>query len=242
MKKRTFYYLAALLIAFSNAIFAQENLNFSSLGFENWDLFHGYGYTSPDIVTKEYKVNSPHHDARHSINAVNGYDVNTLSKLRFIPEGESYSVRLGNSNNGSQSEKLAYTFTVNSENIKGSIYYKYAVVFQSSMIDKDSYVQPKFKINIYLNDELLEEESYEVNANVNDLEFNLVSLPNRQIKWKDWTTVSFDLSDFNINDQIRLEFENYDCAIGRSFGYTYLVTNNLDPDNIVTGGLIQKED
>ena len=52
--------------------------------------------------------------------------------------------------------------------------------------------------------------------------------------------MSFDLSDFNINDQIRLEFENYDCAIGRSFGYTYLVTNNLDPDNIVTGGLIQK--
>jgi len=234
MKKRIFHYSAVLLVAFCSKVFGQENLNFSSMSFQNWDLSLGYGYTLPDITTTEYKVNSPHYDARHNINVVNGFDINTLSKLRFIPEGETCSVRLGNSNNGSQSEKLAYTFTVDSENAKGSIYYKYALVFQNSLIDKSPHVQPKFKINVYLNGELIE-ESYEVNASTNDSEFNSVSLPNRLIKWKDWTTVNFDLSDFNINNQIRLEFENYDCAIGRSFGYMYLVANYTEPNKVVTG-------
>ena len=64
-----------------------------------------------------------------------------------------------------------------------------------------------------------------------------MDLPNRLIKWKDWTTVSFDLNDFNIDDQIRLEFESYDCAIGRSFGYAYLVANYSEPNKVVTGGI-----
>ena len=225
-----------LLVAFGHpSLLGQENLGFSHLDFTNWELSLGYDYDSPTIVTTNYSANSAHYDARHSINTVNGFDVNSLSDLKLIPEGESRSVRLGNSNNGSQSEKLAYTFTVDSENIKGILYYKYAVVFQNSLIDKNPYVQPKFSVNVYLNGELLG-ESYEVNASVNDPEFNLVSLPNRLIKWKDWTTVSFGLSDFNINDQIRLEFETYDCAIGRSFGYAYLVANYSESNKVVTDG------
>ena len=240
MKKRVFDYLFIIYIFSTVTLFGQENFGFSNLDFTNWDLHHSYGYTSPDIETKYYKLNSPHYDAWHSINTIIGFDVNTLSKLKFIPEGETCSVRLDNSNNGSQSEKLSYIIEVNSENVKGHICCKYAIVFQNSLIDSNTFVQFKFRINGYLNGELLE-ESFEVNASTKDSKFNLVRLPNRCIKWKDWTEISFDLKNYEINDKIRFEFENYDCAIGQSFGYAYLVTDYNESDKeIVNVGTIQK--
>ena len=59
-----------------------------------------------------YATNSPLNDARHSLIFLDGFDENTQStcfnliKISFI--------RIGNSNNGSQSEKITYQLILKS--------------------------------------------------------------------------------------------------------------------------------
>ena len=96
-----------------------------------------------------------------------------------------------------------------------------------SLIDTLSNRQSKFRVIIYLNDELLI-EPIEINANSKNQKLNTFEQFNRCIKWKDWSVEYIDLSKFSINDQLRIEFETYDCAVGQSFGYDYLIPGYLD--------------
>ena len=218
MKEKLFY----LFLALSAMSFGQNNLDFSSQDFTNWELFTGSNYTTPTSPTTSFEINSPTGQAKHSINTVNGFDANTNGQLQMIPDGEQFSARLGNadSNANAESESLSYTFTVDADNQQGFLYYKYAVVLENGHQD-DQDLQSKLIINTYLNNVLLEGcESYEVNSNTNDTEFmdGIWS-----VRWKDWTAVGFDLSDYNIGDEIRLVFETYDCEQAAHFAYTYLV-------------------
>jgi len=123
----------------------------------------------------------------------NRVDVNTDGQLRCMPEGELYSTRLGNSDNGSQSEKLAYTFTVDASNHQGFLYYKYALVHQNPQ-NYTPDLKPKFKIQTFVNDVLI--ETY---TSLNDLELNINrSSGSVPVMWKDWTSVSYDLSAYII--------------------------------------------
>ena len=49
-------------------------------------------------------------------------DPKTQGMLPIIPTGEEFSARLGNNLNGSESEMLRYTYTV--DNNAGFLYYK----------------------------------------------------------------------------------------------------------------------
>lgn len=49
-------------------------------------------------------------DGKHSSITNKYFEVNTNLLLRTCPFGEKFSFRLGNSNNGSQSEKMLFTF------------------------------------------------------------------------------------------------------------------------------------
>ena len=122
---------------------------------------------------------------------------------------------------------MSFTFKINSDNIEGLLYYKYAFVLQKSLIDTLSKRQSKFRVLIYLNDELLI-EPIEINANSKNLKLNTFEQSNRCVKWKDWSVEYIDLSKFSINDQLRIEFETYDCAVGQSFGYAYILPGYLD--------------
>ena len=166
-------------------------------------------------------------DIRHCLITNNYFDVNTNLLLRTCPIGEEFSFRLGNSNNGSQIEKMSFTFEINNDNVNGRLYYKYALVLQKSLIDTLSIHQSKFRVLIYLNDQLLIEPT-EINANSKNLKLYTFEQPNRCVKWKDWSIEYIDLSIFSINDQLRIEFETYYYAVGQSFGYAYLITGYLD--------------
>ena len=122
---------------------------------------------------------------------------------------------------------MSFTFKINSNNIEGYLYYKYAFVLQKSLIDTLSSRQSKFKILVYINDELLI-EPIEFNANSKNQKLNTLEQLNGYVKWKDWSVEYIDLSKYSINDQLRIEFETYDCAVGQSFGYAYLLAGYLE--------------
>ena len=225
MLNKIFIY-ASILFLFQS-INAQINFNDLKTEFSNLDLSIGYGYNAPSTYTSTLWGNNDEVDVRHCLITNNYYDENTNSLLRTCPVGEKFSFRLGNSNNGSQSEKMSFTFKINSNNIEGFLYYKYAFILQKSLIDTLSKRQSKFRLLIYLNDELLI-EPIEINANSKNLKLNTFEQPNRCVKWKDWSVEYIDLSKFSINDQLRIEFETYDCAVGQSFGYAYIFPGYLD--------------
>ena len=226
MFNKIFFYASTIL--FYQLINAQVNFDDLNTEFSNLALSVGYGYNSPSIYTSTLRKNIDEADVRHCLIKNNFYDENTNSLLRTCPVGEQFSFRLGNSNNDSQSEKMSFTFKINSDNIKGLLYYKYALVLQKSLIDTLYTHQSKFRVLIYLNNELLV-EPIEINANSNSQKLNTFEQqPNRHIKWKDWSVEYIDLSKFSINDQLRIDFETYDCAVGQSFGYAYLFPGYLD--------------
>ena len=220
------FFLASSLL-FYQLINAQVNLNDLEMGFSNITLSIGYGYSTPSIYTSAFNENPDKIDTRHCLITNHGYDKITNSLLRTSPVGDEFSFRLGNSNNGSQSERMSFTFKINNDNIEGHLYYKYAFVLQKSLIDTLSTRQSKFKILIYLNDELLI-EPIEINANSKNQNLNKLEQLNRYVKWKDWSVEYIDLSKYSINDQLRIEFETYDCAGGQSFGYAYLIAGYLE--------------
>jgi len=225
MLNKIFIY-ASILFLFQS-INAQINFRDLKTEFSNLALSIGYGYNEPSIYTSTLWENKDEADVRHCLITNNYFDENTNSLLRTCPVGEQFSFRLGNSNNGSQSEKMSFTFKINSDNIEGLLYYKYAFVLQKSLIDTLSKRQSKFRLLIYLNDELLI-EPIEINANSESQKLNTFEQANRHIKWKDWTIEYIDLSKFSINDQLRIEFETYDCAVGQSFGYAYILPGYLE--------------
>ena len=222
-KNRCGCFLFCFFVIFNGVAFGQEDIDFSYGYLPNWDLYLGDGNSQPSISTTDFLMNSELFEGRHSVNTFNRVDVNTDGQLKCMPEGELYSTRLGNSDNGSQSEKLAYTFTVDASNHQGFLYYKYALVHQNPQ-NYTPNLKPKFKIQTFVNDVLT--ETY---TSLNDSELNINrSSGSVPVMWKDWTSVSYDLSTYNIDDEIRLEFENYDCATGRYFGYAYLVAGYED--------------
>jgi len=226
-KNRYKCFLFCLFVVVNGVASGQEDIDFSYGYLPNWDLYLGDSNSEPSIETTDFVLNSELFEGRHSVNTINRFDANTDGQLKCMPEGELYSTRLGNSSssNGSQSEKLVYTFVVDASNHQGSLYYKYAVVHQHPQ-NYTPDLKPTFKIQTFLNDVLL--ETY---TSVDDLEFNVnQSSGSVPIMWKDWTSVSYDLSAYNIDDEIRLEFENYDCATGKYFGYAYLVAGYDEVD------------
>lgn len=204
-------------------LFGLEEIENKHMILKKYDLSVGYGYSTPDISTKEYQIDAPVNEARHSVNTKTGFDINTCSKLPIIPEGESSSIRLGNSNNGSQSEKISYSFYLDTNDLSHSLSYKYALVFHTSKSNTEEHVQPKFNVKVMRNDQLVE-ISQEVNTYSKHINFNIENQSkDRIIRWTNWTCDYVDLSLFNLNDKITVEFESYDCARGAHFGYAYLV-------------------
>ena len=217
------FILISLIVGMT--LFGQETVKDERVYLSKYELSIGYGYNTPNIATTEYQINSPTHDARHSVHTEQGFDKNTSSKLAIIPEGEVSSIRLGNSNNGSQSEKITYTFHLNSDYKPHTINYKYALVFHTTDSNTEERIQPKFKVKVYQND-LLVEIPLEANPYSKHINFNIENQSkDRIIKWTDWTSDNIDISQFKENDKITIEFESYDCARGRYFGYGYLVIN-----------------
>ena len=218
------YFLIKLIVLCTSSSFSLQEMAINYFSQLELDLYLGYDYSSPTYHTSNYATNSPLNDARHSLIFLDGFDENTQSKLTLIPDKKLVSIRIGNSNNGSQSEKITYKLKIDSTNHKKNLLFQYATVLQQSNIDKKQSVQAKFNMTLYANGKL-HKNLVNYNASTQEKTFHTIKYKDRIIKWKDWTAQMVSLSEFQIGDELHLVFENYDCAIGDSFGYSYIYIN-----------------
>ncbi|MBQ4421016.1 MAG: gliding motility-associated C-terminal domain-containing protein [Bacteroidales bacterium] len=162
-------------------------------------------------------------DTEHCINIGVGdsTDARTNNQLRIIPEGENYSIRLGNWYFGKGEESITYKYKVDTLRYD-LLLLKYAAVLQDP--DHIASRQPKFTFQI------LDENGNEINPNCNSA--NFVSNPNLGwnsvgtfpdvVLWKDWTSVGIDLIPLH-GQTIYIKLTTYDCGDGMHYGYAYFV-------------------
>lgn len=130
------------------------------------------------------------------------------------PYGGTYSVRLGNSSIGAQSERLRYTFTVTAAN--PNFTYQYAVILQDP--NHSPAQQPRFQVNVMDSaGNTIDCGFYNVVASNNIPGFQRTG----SIVWKNWSFVAVDLAAY-IGQEITVEFSTGDCSLGGHYGYAYI--------------------
>lgn len=167
--------------------------------------------------------------SRHTICFEGETDPHCDNLLKTVPEGEKYSMRLGNWYNG-EGESVTYTHTIDS-GYPLVLLLKYAVVLQDP--SHDSKENPHFTLEILdENDQLLDPVCWfaDFAADKNATGWNNAvnaheptSEEFRNIVWKDWTTIGINLSDLSqYGDRtIKIRLTTKDCTRGQHFGYAY---------------------
>lgn len=176
--------------------------------------------------------------SRHTICFEGEVDPHCDSLLTTVPEGEKYSMRLGNWYNG-EGESVTFTHKIDS-GYKLILLLKYAVVLQDpSHTSKEN---PHFTLEILdEKDKLLDEKCWYADfAADKDAEGwrNAVNAHEptkeefRNIVWKDWTTIGVNLSNLSqYGDRtIKIRLTTKDCTRGQHFGYAYFTLNCTTSD------------
>lgn len=167
---------------------------------------------------------------RHEVVYWDELDPNTNNLLHRIPEGESYSVRLGNDLPGGQAERIAYPYFVDTSEVQLLIL-KYAAVLEAPNHSAER--NPKFTFRI------LDQSGNDVDANCYSATFIAdaslgwntctPSGSSTTVYWKDWTTVGVDLSGLD-RQNITIELTTYDCNPQQTghYGYAYFTLGCAD--------------
>ena len=236
------YIFIVVLFLFKDSI-AQNtcvNADFSFNNFSNWTGSTGQNSTGTYINSVPGIVpgipNSPPSSAgRQTIMNLPGTDPNTGNLLSVLPPGGTTSCRLGNElaaacvGGNPQAERLEYSVAVGATNTIFT--YQYAVVLQDPGHNLNQ--QPKFTIYVLDSSGNVVDPVcgiYEVSATGGIPGFHQCNpepgacRPTDPVVWKDWTTVSVDLSAY-IGQTITIQFTTYDCdpgVPGGHFGYAYI--------------------
>lgn len=200
------------------------NSDFETGTLDTWDAFTGTccggGINSPGIV-----------NGRHTVVDGKGNDPLSLDTISYIaPSGGNYSVRLGNSNVGSEAEKLTKSFLVTSANT--AFTYQYALLLEDPSGHSQN-SKPKFEVRV-------------LDQNMNVIPgpcgyYQVTAGPatntwfkNGGIRFKDWATVGIDLTPY-IGQVMTVEFSVEDCGLGGHFGYAYIDAKCGFLDVVVNG-------
>ena len=198
-----------------------QNIGFESGTFINWECFagniDGFGYIN---VASTAPIADRHVIIANSVPQLKdyygGFPIN-------CPNGSKYSIRLGNSNTGSQAERVSYTFTIPPSQTDFSIIYNYAVVFQNP--NHAAIQQPKFTAKVFdvTANRYVDCGSFQFVASGNLPGFQ-VSPVKADVFYKPWSPITIKLLGY-AGKTIRLEFTNNDCTPGGHFGYAYIDVN-----------------
>lgn len=161
-------------------------------------------------------------------------DVRTGGRLRAVPEGEIASTRLGNWNNGGESERAEFNFHVDVEQ-NPILVMKYAVVLESPGHDKGkqpgskNLQDPRFTLDVLHKGKSIgrcaaaDYTSSWVTEGWNDTTVNFIDegkVKKVNVVWKDWTTVGVNLEDYD-GENLTIRLTTYDCSMTAHFGYAY---------------------
>jgi hypothetical protein len=232
--KTKYPFFAALMLS-ANVLYAQSNCgnrDFENGNFSGWIPQSGMNTGSSNLNWSGGQVSNGNDalvtdiGARHTILTVNQLDSNTIDPLTNLPDiymttlapnGGLFSIRLGNSNVGAEAEGIKIPFNVTSSDTVFT--YQYACVFEDP--SHPLVEQPGFAVNIYdANNNIIPSLSDTVYSGDPQYPF-ITSANNFLYKYKRWSGVSINLSAY-IGQTLTIEMNNFDCAFGGHFGYTYI--------------------
>lgn len=178
------------------------------------------------------------------------YEPRTGGLAKTVPDGELGSVRLGNWNNGRQSERIDFSFEVDTLNFP-VLLLKYMPILEAP----DHYDQhnPRFKMDILVNGKSVG-ECAKADFNANDvvevvsaevgntmrlkagaaeqgwhITEQTVAQTHSAVVWKEWTTVGVNLRKPEyVGKKLTARLTTYDCALGEHSGYAYFTLGCSD--------------
>ena len=148
---------------------------------------------------------------RHTIMSAANYDsvVNTLPVVRF--GGGSYSLKLGNKQNGKGAERVVQTVTVTGSCLS----FWYALVFENPNHNYND--QPFFMFRLFDSSHNLIDSFVREASNS-----SFFSQHTGGVVYRDWTKYTVDLGCEYEGKTVTIEFTTADCRLGGHFGYAYI--------------------
>ena len=210
-----------------------RNIGFENGNFDGWTGYNWvYSLVHPEITTDEQLVSLPTLRRQVIMSDTTAYDPFTGNALKIIPKGYHYSARLGVTTDSLLDvsprcwrQSLRYSMTVDSSN--ALLVLKYACVLQYSTshtpIEESRFRLRLLKQNGDSIPTCANFDSYNSSGNYDS--FHTYTYTTNEVyttKWKDWTTVGANLSDF-IGQTITIEFMSADCTSNYHFGYAYVI-------------------
>ena len=234
MKRYLLFLIFLITCNFAKAQINCNNVGFDDSTFTNWvgkaGNVPGTVWTT-GIITNG--ANAAYNDplARHTINtSATRFDTlaynSTLMQYEIplvAPGGSTASVRLGNANTGSETEKLNYVYYVNPSNTVFT--YQFAIVLEDS-VGHTAIESPRFDVRVL--DSLGNPFGgpcglYSINAfdAATDPQFQPFNMLGHTGYYKKWTAAAIDLSSV-LGHYVVIEFQTSDCTTGGHFGYAYI--------------------
>lgn len=206
------------------------NLDFEFANFTNWICEIGNVAPTTGFVTWNPVSITPVANRHTIVTAATAGNDPFGGFPTLCPNGSVASVRLGNFNTGSETERVSYTYTIPASLTTFSMLFYYAVVIESPAGHSPP-TQPRFKAKIIdvSTGNPLSCVNFDFIASTAPGGLQLSPFPGHsgsQVFYKDWTPISINLSSY-IGQTIRLEFTTQDCAQSGHAGYAYLDVSSL---------------
>ena len=207
-------------------LFCWDNQCINYIDFDGPNTVCTYGtYNNPYESFGYLDFGTDAMESRHTVNWEHGvYDERTVGAngkgLLKVPDDALATVRLGNWKAGAEAESVSYTFTVDSTD-QAILLVRYAIVFEDPQHPD---MTDEFRL------EILDEYGFLVDPTCGRAlftykeedvsEWNDWEYGNQKGKWKDWTTIGLNLSEFHGQD-ITVRLTTLDCGQSGHFGYAY---------------------
>lgn len=232
-------------------VYNPDELCVDYLNLKNAKCYTGTGFSSTASFNN-YVLGAPvDHgpgmpESRHTVHFdQREKDQRTGNMLSTIPDGELASVRLGNWMNNNETERIEYSFAVDTLNYP-VLLLKYAPILEApSHSDTQN---PRFKMDILLNGKPLDRvECTSADFNANDVLENKKLTPEAiaqgwhltpdaeahangaDVIWKDWTTVGVNLKASDVQGKkLTVRLTTFDCAMVQHCGYAYFTLGCSD--------------
>lgn len=163
--------------------------------------------------------------SNHTVITSQGTDERTGNQLQMIPDGEDYSVRLGNWNIGGEAESILCTILVDTNDFD-LLVLRYAAVMEDRQGAHNPEIRPRFTM------EILDENDNPIDHDCTFADFHAVPElgwneseitihgHSSIVYWNDWTSVGLDVAPYH-GRSIKVRLVTYDCHDGGCFGYAY---------------------
>jgi len=229
--KRIIYSLKAILqlIIFCLLVFEVKSQNpvtdCSNIGFQTgtssgWLLQYGKVRDRNSSLVFDTPINGTLNFGHRIMTLGDGNDPNiNLEQLPCVPPGSTYSMRIGNDRTRSYYDRATTSMLITPSN--NLFQYQFAIVFQDP--SHFSFQQPKFSLTIKDGSgNIIPCGFYEVASAANITGF----LSQRDLRYRRWTTVSVDLTNY-IGQYITISVTTNDCTEGGHYGYAYFTAKCL---------------